>query len=492
MPKTQAADLKWRFANGLSDYNSMVEQIETYSQHLRHESAYGRGEADDRMVDLLSKGQYSGDWLDQATGAEVAAFYEGMQEGTVSTAKEMPEMHAEDLPIDLMYKKGKGKGKGRRGPPQGGGKGRDRDSGAHAGKGQGNGKFCKHCLTKNHDESECRKKAAGMSASDARRTRPARSLEHAQAQLDLVNGKAPQGDWVEQMADRQTGSLDREAYVFEFELDASEFQGTEWVQEEDSPPSGASSSGLIPRLETPEYVRSALARELLAEPRFEDAAQCYTPATDSKCEATRVLPHPARAITGPKYFSALAALEEQEEADPWTSQDPWTRVESITGSADSLPPLSAEFARQNAELDASRLDIVSLFTTRQVSGGLPAPTDEPGKGETPERKVKRTQFSISTPDTGSEGRTRRFDGWNRRKVDASTSPIAPPWNDSSLPNSSPGSVPVRTLSAPSGSNVFDHTYISSDNHVFDTAIDISSSILIDYPNVFSHIAVNRF
>ena len=95
------------------------------------------------------------------------------------------------------------------------------------------------------------------------------------------------------MADRQTGSLDREVYALEFELDASEFQGTEWVQEEDqySPPtSGASSSGLIPRLETPEYVRSALARELLAEPRFEDAAQCYTPATDSKCEATRVLP----------------------------------------------------------------------------------------------------------------------------------------------------------------------------------------------------------
>jgi len=78
MPKTQAADLKWRFANGLSNYDSMVEQIETYSQHLRHESAYGRGEADDRMVDLLCKGQYSGDWLDQAIGAEVAAFYEGM------------------------------------------------------------------------------------------------------------------------------------------------------------------------------------------------------------------------------------------------------------------------------------------------------------------------------------------------------------------------------------------------------------------------------
>ncbi len=53
MPKTQAADLKWRFANGLSNYDSMVEQIETYSQHLRHESAYGRGEGDGERQELF-------------------------------------------------------------------------------------------------------------------------------------------------------------------------------------------------------------------------------------------------------------------------------------------------------------------------------------------------------------------------------------------------------------------------------------------------------
>ena len=233
-----------------------------------------------------------------------------MQDGTVSTAKEMPEIRAEDQPLDLMYKKGKGKGKGKRGPPQGGGKGRDASPGAHAGKGQGNGKFCKHCLTKNHDETECRKKAAGMSAADARRTRPARSLEHAQAQLDLVNGKAPQGDWVEQMADRQTGSLDREVYALDFDLNASEFQGTEWVQEEDeySPlTAGASSSGLIPRFETPEYVRSALDRELLPEPLVETAPQAYTSA-DAKVEMTIVkAAHPARTITGAKYFTCTGS-----------------------------------------------------------------------------------------------------------------------------------------------------------------------------------------
>ena len=131
--------------------------------------------------------------------------------------------------------------------------------------------------------------------------------------------------------------------------------------------------------------------------------------------------HPKRAITGAKFFTA--ALDEPEESDPWTAEDPWSRAESLTGSCASFSPLSAEFAKQNAEIEATRIDIVSLFTTHQVSGGLPAPTDEPGRGETPKRGGKRLQFSIATPESGSDGRTRRFDGWNRRKVDASTSPI---------------------------------------------------------------------
>ena len=92
-------------------------------------------------------------------------------------------------------------------------------------------------MTKGHDETECRKKAAGLSQSDARKTKPARSLEHAQAQLNLINGQpsAPQSDCVEQMADRDTGSLAREheVYTLDFDLDASEFQGNEWVQEDD-------------------------------------------------------------------------------------------------------------------------------------------------------------------------------------------------------------------------------------------------------------------
>ena len=176
-------------------------------------------------------------------GAEVAAFDEGLHAGTFPDQKELPELRPEDQPLDLMYKKGRGKGKGKRGPPQGGGKGRDYSAGAQASKGQSNGKFCKHCLTKNHDESECRKKAAGMSQSDARKTRPARSFEHAHEQVSLISGQppAPQSDCVEHMADRDAGYLsrDREVYTLDFDLDASVFQGDEWFEEQEELPTGA-------------------------------------------------------------------------------------------------------------------------------------------------------------------------------------------------------------------------------------------------------------
>ena len=147
-----------------------------------------------------------------------------------------------------MYKKGKGKGKGKgkRGPPQGGkgDQGRySRDTSAHAGKGQGQKPVCKHCLIKGHSEEDSCKKAAGLTQTEARRTRPARSLEHAQAQLNLINGtasQAPQADWVEQMGDRETGDRgmvslvrDREVYALDFDLSVAEFAGSEWVEEQE-------------------------------------------------------------------------------------------------------------------------------------------------------------------------------------------------------------------------------------------------------------------
>ena len=54
-PKSlQTDDLKWRFMQGLTDYNSLVESVVTYAQHVRHEGAYKRGD-NDMAVDSLGK-----------------------------------------------------------------------------------------------------------------------------------------------------------------------------------------------------------------------------------------------------------------------------------------------------------------------------------------------------------------------------------------------------------------------------------------------------
>ena len=65
-----------------------------------------------------------------------------------------------------------------------------------------------------------------------------------------------------------------------------------------------------------------------------------------------------------KYFTAL--LAENEPADPWNEEYPWPRAGSITGYLVSVSSLSAECARQNAEIDAARVDIA--FTTLNSSG----------------------------------------------------------------------------------------------------------------------------
>ena len=44
------------------------------------------------MVDALAQEN----WLGQASGAEVVAFYEGVHAGTLSEHKEMPNLHPED------------------------------------------------------------------------------------------------------------------------------------------------------------------------------------------------------------------------------------------------------------------------------------------------------------------------------------------------------------------------------------------------------------
>ena len=54
-PKSpQTDDLKWRFIKGRTDYNSLVESVVLYAQHVRHEGTYKCGD-NDMAVDSLGK-----------------------------------------------------------------------------------------------------------------------------------------------------------------------------------------------------------------------------------------------------------------------------------------------------------------------------------------------------------------------------------------------------------------------------------------------------
>ena len=115
-PKSpQTDDLKWLFMQGLTDYNNMISQVVSYSQHIRHQGAYGRGD-NDMAVDSLAMaapGQEPAlaDWIDYGPG-EVASFYEGITSGLCDPEGTEPvEPQPFDQPCDALFRKGKGKGR---------------------------------------------------------------------------------------------------------------------------------------------------------------------------------------------------------------------------------------------------------------------------------------------------------------------------------------------------------------------------------------------
>ena len=54
VPKTHISDMRWRFSQGSQDYQSLVASILSYSQHLRFDASFGRGD-NDMQVDLLGR-----------------------------------------------------------------------------------------------------------------------------------------------------------------------------------------------------------------------------------------------------------------------------------------------------------------------------------------------------------------------------------------------------------------------------------------------------
>ena len=219
LPPAQASDIKWKFAGGLTSYSAMTEHIETYSQHIRMEGAFARGDND---VDMGSLDLDS--YLAIAPSEEKAAFWEGMAAGMSPDAEPPPPPAPHDEPLDALFKKGKGKGKGKSKGFSSGGKGGD-DRRA-----SGETRTCNWCQIKGHVEADCRNKAAGKPRREkgAGKGRPMKSLE---------SWAAGQDDWVresqESGRDRDLGNLERSCRTFDADLQLEELLGDEWVDEEE-------------------------------------------------------------------------------------------------------------------------------------------------------------------------------------------------------------------------------------------------------------------
>ena len=64
VPKSHASDMRWRFSQGATDYDTLKSSILTYTQHVRFENSYGKGNTD-MQDDAFSyaKSDECSDWL---------------------------------------------------------------------------------------------------------------------------------------------------------------------------------------------------------------------------------------------------------------------------------------------------------------------------------------------------------------------------------------------------------------------------------------------
>lgn len=233
LPKAQAESLKLRYAEGLTDYRQIVQNLLTFSQTVRFEGAYGRGDSD---MDIGSM-----DW-DRLSPEQLQSFLEAQIAGMNGEDPVPPPPEVEDTFLDALQRKGKGNGKGMRGKgamskAYNAGKGGQTASPTGARQpnpatappapGQKDTRQCHWCLGYGHVIATCPARKAGK----PKATRPASSLE-------------PEQDWVE---DRPAGSLEcrslggmtRDCNVLtteDWNLDAAEMMG--WIEEEEEEEGG--------------------------------------------------------------------------------------------------------------------------------------------------------------------------------------------------------------------------------------------------------------
>lgn len=109
LPKEQAQVLKLRYAEGLTNYRTIVEHLTTFSQTVRFDGAYGRGDND---MDIGAV-----DWENLST-EHTNAYWDAFQRGLAGEEPlPPPPTEGDELFLDALVRKGKGKGKGKRAGP---------------------------------------------------------------------------------------------------------------------------------------------------------------------------------------------------------------------------------------------------------------------------------------------------------------------------------------------------------------------------------------
>ena len=406
LPAQQASEIKWQMAKGLNNYSSMIEHIESYSAHVRHEGAYARGDNDMEISAFTQPDAQDIDtYIPHAPPWEQAAYYQGIAAGYVAENDPAPPSDiAQDPSLDALFRKGKGKGKGKSGKgfgnqgtwsPKGGG----RSGGAGGGKGADNpdkDKTCDHCLIKGHTEKDCRGKQSGK----PRRPRDAQGRIVREAR-SFAQEEKPAPVWEREMQehpgdrgcgglDRSCGTLDRDCCPVseEFDLNPDEMLSRSIYEDE------ASDEEEVP-------LKSSTSPASL-------------PLTVSPVEQ-RVL-QKGDTITGPSYFSAafcddFPGTTEHEgpgpaiRIDPLQTSDPWKQsVPSASVSADNL---SNVFAAQNAarvSLNLSELFRQPFISTPAMESTVVLPrADETGMSKLPD------SFSLATPSPP------RLNMWRKKK-----------------------------------------------------------------------------
>ena len=215
LPKAQADTLKLRYAEGLTNYRTIVQNLMTFSQTMRFDGAYGRGDND---MDIGAV-----EW-DSLTSEQTNAYWTAFQRGLEGEEPAPPPPAGDESFIDALIRKGKGKGKSKRGPmtkayQTGQASRAPNPLTAPPQPGQPDRRICHRCQKMGHVMAACPDKKAGKPKVAA----PPRSRG-----AGALDTEGSQQDWVEE---RNLGGLFRDCCALDAEWNLNAAELVDWVED---------------------------------------------------------------------------------------------------------------------------------------------------------------------------------------------------------------------------------------------------------------------